>query len=330
MYIYHIIYTVHNSSIIMQNYSFCKELSISYTRYIQLNLWLDANSQGYTKKQEYELNNCITRYFVSTSLSTANKEIVYKKFLQELKDKNLKIVSDIREFESIGNVCLPPSFNVNITTEYASFTCGQFSGKFSRDRYEIVRAMSSDEDILQMLLRYTTFSYGSFSWQVPLEVYRCLHDRYGLTLEGCASPLNSQMQFLEPFRGRYCSAFAEDAIFGSIGNIFDVSLDGEVTLINPPFVEDFMIALANKVLGTFETAVKATTIIFVAPTWTDSLFYVSLSESQWLRTKYNLLKNEHSYEEMMSGKRIEAKFNSTIFVLSNRDVDVSDAINLFK
>lgn len=303
-----------------------------YTRYIQLNRWLDENTEKYTKKQEYELNNCVTRYFVSMSLLSSNKEdeTVYQKFLQELKDKGLKIVSDLRKFESITNsIDIPQTFDVSISTEYVNFTCGLFSGKFQRDRYEILRAMSEDEDILCMLLRYTTFSYGSFSWQVPLEVYRRLYEKHGLTLEGCASPLNSQIQSLQPFKGRYCSAFKEDDVFGSIGNIFDISFEGEVVLINPPFVEDFMIVLSDKVHNQLIGAIEPTTIIFVAPMWIDSLFHTSLSESQYLKAKYDLLKGQYTYEHSLSGEKFNALFNSTVFVLSNREICISDAISIW-
>jgi hypothetical protein len=324
-----------------------------YIRYIRLNLWIDVNSQGYNKHQIYELNNCVTRFFISRSLPNADQDKVYAKFVQELKDKKLKSCTDIRDFtffklQHVVNI--PLHFDVTVNTDNVLFVCGDFEGEITRERYEVLRVVGSDEEILCMLLRYTTFSSGSFGWQVPLKVYKQLHEKHGLTLEGCASPINSQMKLLDCFGGRYCSPFIEDGIFGSMGSIFDTDLEGEIALLNPPFVEDFMLFLANRVIKVLDSvcntesnslsgkgsshidsAVKPTTIIFVSPEWTDAKSHMLLSNCKWLKNKYNLLKGNYGYAEATKGNMIKATFNSTIFVLSTLDeFDISDAIELFK
>jgi hypothetical protein len=310
----------------MQNVPWEKD----YVRCIQINHWIDVNSKNYTKKQIYELNNCVTRYFLSLSLPSANKEKIYRKFLQELKDKHLQEFTDIRHYEfTMLTWSAPTLFDVTVNKDNVIFDCGGIKEILPRDRYEILRAMSSDEDIVCMILRYATFS-GSYGWQVPFKVYERLYDKYGLTLEGCASPVNSQMQKVSPFRGRYCSAFKEDHVFGSIGNIFGVDLEGEFALINPPFVEDFMLYLVNKVTRMFGTAKAPTTIIFVVPAWGDSEPHVQLCNSAYLKAKYDLIKEKHAYEDDMTNDVIKARFNSTVFVLSNKEIDISDAIELFK
>jgi hypothetical protein len=301
-----------------------------YIRYIRLNLWIDANSQGYNKHQIYELNNCITRFFISRSLPDADENKVYAKFVQELKDKKLKPCTSLREFEKYSEVYVPSHFDVTVNTDNVLFVCGEFEGEITRERYEVLRVVGSDEEILCMLLRYTTFSSGSFGWQVPLKVYKCLHEKHGLTLEGCASPINSQMKLIDCFGGRYCSPFIEDGIFGSMGSIFDTDLEGEIVLLNPPFVEDFMLYLAKKVIEVLDLAVKSTTIIFVTPQWVDAESHMLLSNCKWLINKYDLLKGRYGYAESTKGCIIKATFNSTVFVLSTTGIDISSAIELFK
>lgn len=313
----------------------------NYIKYINLNAWIDVNSKNYKPKQIYELNNCITRYFLSISLPSpdreSNKDRCYRKFLQELKDKRLEEKTDIRHFEfTMDTIVTPTTFNVSLgrkgTVDEGNvfIKCGNMGDIIPRDRYEILRAMSSDEDIVCMLMRYATFAGGSFSWQVPFKVYERLYDKHGLTLEGCASPINSQLQLVSPFRGRYCSAFKEDQVFGSIGSIFNIDLEGEFALLNPPFVEDFMLFLVNKVIKTLNSANIKTTIIFVVPAWADSKPHIDLSKSKWLRARYDLTPGDYHYEDSLTNKAVRAKFGSTVFVLSNKDVDISDAIELFK
>ncbi len=310
-----------------------------YIRHVRLNLWIDYNSKGYNKHQVYELNNCITRFFISRSLPSsddngddADEDKVYAKFVQELKDKKLKPCTDIRKFETCKPsymIIVPPHFDVTVNTDNVLFVCGEFEGEITRERYEVLRVVGSDEEVLCMLLRYTTFSSGSFGWQVPLKVYKYLREKHGLTLEGCASPINSQMKLIDCFGGRYCSPFIEDGIFGSMGSIFDTDLEGEIALLNPPFVEDFMLFLAKRVIEVFDSAVKSTTIIFVTPQWVDAESHMLLSNSKWLVNKYDLLKGKYGYAESTKGNIIKATFNSTIFVLSTTKIDISDAIELF-
>ena len=303
----------------------------NYIRYKHLNFWIKANSENYDLRRKYELNNCVTRYFLSLSLPSVDREKVYRKLQQELKDKRLEEKTDIRHFEfTMNTIVTPTTFDVSFSKDSVSITCGDLKETIPRDRYEILRAMSSDEDIVCMIVRYSSFASGSFSWQTPLKVYERLYDKYGLTLEGCASPINSQLQLVSPFKGRYCSAFGSDKVFGSIGNLFSIDLEGECVLINPPFVEDFMLFLTNKVTKTLNCAKAETTIIFVLPAWTDSKPHMELSKSKWLKAIYDLKPGEHYYEDALTNKVIKTKFGSTVFVLSNKDVDISDAIELFK
>lgn len=292
--------------------------SESYRRWYGLEQWIISNTKGFNNWERIEFLNCVTRYFISLPIS--DPVLVYKKFEQEVKEKKVIPRTDLRKFESI-KVNVPDTFKV----QNGAFVCGKFQTTITPERYKLLRKMGSDEEILDMLLKYSMLPSPALSWQIPRAVFEYMMEKHGLTLEGCASPINSQ---LLPLGGRYCSPFKSDAVFGSLGSLFDNNLEGEVSLINPPYVEDFMTLAANKIEFTLENTEQKTMMVFLAPKWSDAAFYTILSKSKYMKTIYQLPKNQHSYEDA-SIKKL-AKFDSTIFVLSNYDVDLSHIMTLFK
>lgn len=300
-----------------------------YLKWKQLNAWISANTKYYNNYQTRELLNCITRYFTSMTLSRVDEDTVYAKFLEEVAAKNLKVVTDIRKIEESRNISIPSHFCVKFCTKFVRFTCGDFTGELPIQRYEILKVNlnTTDQDVLCMLLSYGIFPSASLSWSVPHSIYKHLFETHGLTLEGCSSPINSQMLLLGA--GDYCTPFDSDKVFGSAGNIFSQNLEGHISLLNPPFVEDFMLRLAKKSIETIEKAVDATTIIYIAPAWIDAQSHVLLSNTKHLVQKFDLSKGTYYYEDAVSQTKIPAKFDSTIFVISNTDVDYSDILTFF-
>lgn len=297
----------------------------AYKRWARLNKWIFDNSKKLNRGQKDELVNSVTRYYISISFRPATEtDAICKKFLSELESKSIKIAGDIRKI-AIGTIAfMPSSFGV----QNGLFKCGDFYGTLSPERYNLLKSRGSDAQILSMLLEYAMYPSPSLSWQIPKAVYQCMVEKHGLTLEGCASPINSQV--LE-FGKKYCSpSFATDEVFGSVGDLFATDLDGEVAMINPPFVEDFMEAVAIKIEATLNNAKKNTTIVFVGPNWSDAKFYTLLSGSTHLKETHQLTKGAHSYEDSGTGKKIPARFNSTIFVLSNVEVSIADVLQHFK
>lgn len=293
---------------------------LEYTKWKQLNNWMALNSRFFTEYELHELMNCVTRYFTSMMVKNEvdadlHKTRIYNKFLQELSDKKLKIKTPLHiENLSVPISDVPEQYSVVEVDggAFVLFSCGYFAEKISKSRYNILREKAETSDILLALLNYQMFPSASLSWHVPTAVYNHLFEKYNLTLEGCASPMNSQML---PLGGKWCSPFVFDKVFGSMGDVFSVDLSGEVSLLNPPFVEDFMVKLAKKVIDTMDTALEPTTVIFIAPAWTDAESHILLSKTKYLSQVLHLLKGTYSYESL--GVKIPAKFNSTIFVLSN-------------
>ena len=293
-------------------------LSDSYQTWFNLDQWINLNTKGFNNWQRIELLNCVTRYFISLQISNPNS--VYKKFQQELRDKKLLTKTDLRKFDS-KEVNIPGTFKVR----NGAFVCGTFQATITSERYKLLRKMGSAEEILAMLLRYSILPSPPLSWQIPNGVFKYMVEEHGLTLEGCASPINSQLLALG---GNYCSPCQGDEIFGSLGSLFDNNLEGLVSMINPPYVEDFMNLAAKKIESTFNTTQLNTMMVFLGPKWSDAEFYSILSNSDYTKAVYQLPKNQHSYED--AGIKKLAKFDSTIFVLANYDVDVSEIVSLFK
>jgi hypothetical protein len=298
----------------------------AYKKWWRLFRWISDNSKNLNQGQKAELQNSATRYFTSLAFrAVEDSPEIYKKFCSEIDSKKIKLRGDIRKVESISVPNVPTNFCLfNI-----AFKCGDFYGTLTPERYKILKSRGSDDQILLMLLEYAVYVSPSLSWQVPQAVYQCMVEKHGLTLEGCASPVNSQIL---PFGGKYCSpSLNSDKVFGSVGNLFTTDLEGEVSFINPPFVEDFMESVAIKIQATFTASKKDTTIVFIGPKWTDSKFFLLLSGSPNLKATFQLIKGTHSYEDSGTGKKITAKFNSTIFILSNREVEsFEDILQHFK
>lgn len=297
----------------------------SYENWYNLNKWISDNSKKLNRGQKDELVNSVTRYNISISFRPAtDTDAIWKKFREELESKQIKITGDIRKL-LVGTV---PSIPASFSVQNGLFKCGDFYGTLSQDRYKLLKTLGSDEDILTTLLEYAVYPSPSLSWQIPFAVYKCMKEEYNLTLEGCASPMNSHMLALG---GKYCSPVKSDSVFGSVGDLFATDLDGEVSMINPPFVEDFMEATAIKIEATLLNAKKETTIVFVGPKWADAKFYTILSSSKHLKETHQLPKGAHSYEDCGTGKKIIARFASTIFVLSTlEEFSVAKILPYFK
>lgn len=311
----------------------------AYIKWKQMKLWLNANTKNLDKRQIYEFYNIVSRYIISSSIphesyldgslnEIQKAKIIHDKYLSELVEKNIQIPIDISEIpkKKIYSNKIPTTLKVN----GSHFDFGDFRSTVNSERYAILRNLASPEEIHITLMQYAYSPSKSMSWQIPIRVYQQMYEKHGLTLEGCASPFNSQTIAIFPQnRGRFCSPFESDKIYGSIGSIFDVDLEGEIAMINPPYVEDFMESVGRKVINALNQATKPTTIVSMMPAWTDAPSHIQYANSQWLKARYDLEKNQHYYEESDTRKKIISKFGSTLFVLSNVDVDFSDIPPLF-
>lgn len=177
---------------------------------------------------------------------------------------------------------------------------------------------------------------GGQQWSLPARVYDLFVKKYGATLEGFASPFNSQMIHFMPGASAdpaslglssaknigFCSLFPDlDAAFGSLGNFFNVDLAERVSVINPPYVTDMIDAIVRKCSETCKNAANApgtTRMFIVVPNWTDADFYNKLSTSPYLEKMLVHQKGTHFHEDPNNSEnRIVATFARTIFILSS-------------
>jgi hypothetical protein len=195
---------------------------------------------------------------------------------------------------------------------------GLFERALSESRLNLMRKFASDDEILICALKYETLFPGSQQWNIPKAVYDIMIVNYGVSLEAFASPFNSQI--MEHWK-QFCSLFADtDAMFGSIGNFFtaDISAHTNIT-VNPPFIISVMDAAVQRIIDECvdRSANNGQFRAFITvPSWTDADYFIRLNESQFLTHAISKNKMEYYYEDCAANKRIPARFNSTMFVLS--------------
>ena len=120
-----------------------------------------------------------------------------------------------------------------------------------------------------LLRRYQTF-FGPNQYEgimlhgaLPSEVFECLNENFGVTMECFASPLNCYYK-------HYSSAFADtDSFFGSVGPIlqfFPVKGSFEA---NAPFAEELMEAMVDHFEKLLQQSTEPLSFIVFVPEWRD-------------------------------------------------------------
>ena len=204
-------------------------------------------------------------------------------------------------------------------------TVGEYSRTLPPGRIDLLLQKGDLTSIGIMSLRYSCLLPRGQQWNIPLPIYELMVNRYGVTVEGFASPINSQIIAVNP-NLRFCSLFLDtDAVFGSLGSFFDQRFDNVKVLANPPFVLDIMNRMAQFLLQTFETATNLTCIC-VVPAWLDAEFYEILSTHPYLKLIVELAPQAHYYVNSNDNNaRIRASFPSLVFVMSKGFPDIDYA-----
>ncbi len=291
-------------------------LDISYRKYLTIKSLEDLVEKS---ASAYELHNILEKYLITSypKLKDDSAMVVMKK---QLSDK--KMPSDILEKIETVLAATPVSDNANLVVDKDSRTTlryGVFEFSMPTYRYDLLLSRGSDEQILESALELASLMPGSQQWAIPLEDYQKLIDKHGPVIECFTSPFNSQNMRLGDYS--FCSLIPCDNVFGSIGNFFDVDFSNtnQTLIVNPPFVETILEAAAKKCLEMLADD-SHKSIVFYGPGWTDSKFYELFDSSQYLVKRTDLPKFKHYYEDVMSGKKIKAKFSSVIFVLKSKKI----------
>jgi hypothetical protein len=328
---------------------FWPKINVEYYRQQLVHDILNEHQNYFNKYQQYEFKNIFERWllnsanivdaadyiFASDVLKNINHEL-NKNFIYEMLEKKLcspklanYILNDIikkastflNKKDDYAKEEITDSIVIYNYTNYREMTFRKYKKEIANDRYQIL-SKAGDENILIAALRYAGIISSSQHWQMPIDKYREYVEKYGVNLEGFASPFNSQLLLIN--QGNFCSLFLDtDKVFGSIGNFFDADLQNKVVAVNPPYVLSILDNMAKKCISECEKAEKLGNkikLFIIMSAWRDTEAYISLSKSKYLLESSELKPMEHFYtdaSDVRSGasKQIPAKFTTALFVL---------------
>lgn len=276
-------------------------------------------------KKNYEAMNILERWILSTinfAKNKTGKELINhditKKMVSELVDKGIYDQPTAEKMAQLVCLSNPPverkKLKVSIEKQYVNV--GNYSRRLSQERIDLLRKFGNDEQIAIMCLRYSSLVAGSQQWNIPAAVYEVLVNTFKITIEGFASPINSQI--IRYPNTKFCSLFPDiDGPFGSVGDFFEYDFVGTRAAINPPYILDIMNATAEKVVATMETAESKNepTLLFVTvPNWTNTK-YGEVLEAKC--TESLVKKGGYYYENSNNDDtEIRANFGSTMFIFA--------------
>lgn len=289
----------------MCRFRFCQELSRTMTR----------NKRG---RKRYEAENILERWIL-TLVEEGGADSVYRfngreatyKMISELDEKGLTV-----EMLTLFTLSPEPERPVSswllergaVIVDGARFPC-------SPKRLQLLSSMALSVDVAKTVVRYACLFSRGQQWSIPSVVYRILVDRLKVDLEGFASPLNSKILELG---GRFCSLFPDtDSIFGSVGDFFSFDLRNQSAVVNPPFIVTVMDRMVEKLTTAIEQSESCLFVVFV-PSWTDTEYYKRLTCSRYRLVSWRLLPGQYYYEDL-DDKRIDARFESSVFILGTDD-----------
>lgn len=146
-----------------------------------------------------------------------------------------------------------------------------------------------DDNIFILLMKYNFIGTRNNHLSVPPSLINS-----GMT-ELFGSPLNTISK-------NYCSALHIDKAFGSKGSFFNTEFTAGMYLANPPFVEDIMIDMTEKILKALDN-VKGLIIFVVIPVWSEGaeergVTYIPLDlikDSEYLRSHKILKQDDYPF-----------------------------------
>lgn len=169
-----------------------------------------------------------------------------------------------------------------------------------------------DRNIMILLLRYGFMGTKNNHLSVPPSLIGP-----GM-VELFGSPLNTCCE-------KYCSPFDVDKRFGSLGSFFDYEFCSGTYLANPPFIEDVMIEMSQRILWALRD-VENVTVYITIPVWDEEAVVRGLTYVAWDLLKDSPYLKEHKFLDQFSYPFFDYYNNKYIPVsdvhfiaLSNRD-----------
>ena len=149
---------------------------------------------------------------------------------------------------------------------------------------------------------------------VPIPINSLLINKYGFTVEGFATPSNSQ--FIRINRGlKFCSMFQDtDSIFGGLGRFTDQIFDNVKVFVNPPQVQNIIQDAVEHIAHTLDQSNNILFLVLV-PKLPDMIYYQRLMTNPHIKHMIQLNPPDY-YFVNQDNKSYKVDFPSTIFILS--------------
>jgi hypothetical protein len=254
------------------------------------------------------------------------------KMFSEIQDKyipnvDMKLSSIVKQATNWLSLKSYPNSNLPVIVDESTVQINNYVRKLPPGKLTILINMNNSYEVLgKMIMRYACLLIGGQQWAAPLEIYKFVVDRYNVTIEGFASPINSQILYISQ-NLKYCSIFPDtDKPYGSLGDFFLYDFLGNSVYVNPPYVLDIMNSMANKVIQTCNNARLSSVRFFITvPEWTDAEYYNNLMSSSHLVFHYSFPKGKHYYVDTNNGfEKVTAYFGTHLFILAVNIVDTYD------
>lgn len=330
------------------------QIDIEYRRWKEVYkpIYDKIKSLRLNRRQTYEIKNILERFSLRMANEPPFTEIyldldldhdIYKNLLREMGEKGILGERSRKTFARfiqsqihyhLENVSKQDLKNVSVRRRGNIFHYRDFRYCLNDQRANTESFKSAtDEQIMKMVLRYSILFLGGQQWNLPQDWYRNTAEKFDVSVEGFASPLNSQLMLFRD-SPKFCSVFRDtDKPFGSLCNIFKLRphlIKDKVMMNNPPYILELM----NLLMETQTQWLDATPvrIIMCVAAWEDAEYYQNAMSSKYLKYQERLKPNKHYYEKTERGKltKIIARFPSHIFVFSSHKKEAPKMQKLYK
>lgn len=327
-------------------------LDIEVSRYNAINKMLLRATEGLDTNQQYEVKNILERWLLTLANDKEEGDKIFtstklkdnyngtKKMFSELQDKKIPnyrkiyidIISYAKEWLKITNY---PKSQLPQILDNDTVKINDYIRILPPGKLDILLGINDDLVLLgRMIMRYACMLIGGQQWALPTEIYKYITENYKVTIEGFASPINSQILYVmnkEVNDLHFCSLFPDtDAIYGSIGSFFEYDFTDKHVYANPPYVDSLMNQVADKAIASCLNAKKKKGFVrffITVPEWTDAEYYHKLKSSPYKVHEHSFPKYKHYYLDTNNGLTpVISKFGTHLFVLA---VNVKDNYNEF-
>lgn len=277
-------------------------------------------------QERHEIFKLLERWFMVNANSSTNvfasSESNNLMLVNTLVEKNIcdqsgakRVLEQIQHALSLYYPLRNPELSSGRGENLTILRYGDFTFTLTTDRMEILRKRGTDEQIMRAALRYSQIFSRSRQWCVGIDLFKKYVD-LGATVEGFASPFNSQIIRLGNYR--FCSLFEDvDGKFGSLGSFFKQTFDSQYVIANPPRVLEILDKTARFCLERVANVKCKFSIL--TPVWKDAKYFQDLSATKYLVLREDLPKEFYISEDPFTGRILKAKHDMVMWTISSPD-----------